>query len=106
MHAGRGDRGDTIDGTRRTERRPSFVPPAMTTPESSPADPPADRPPASLRQVASAVFWSFFGVRKGTDMQHDMVTIKPHHVIIVGLVSGLAFVLGLVALVMFITRHG
>jgi len=56
-------------------------------------------------QVAGAVFWSFFGVRKGRHMLQDTVTIKPHHVVIVGLLSGLAFVLALLALVMFITRN-
>jgi DUF2970 family protein len=77
----------------------------MTMPEISPIEPPPAKPPATLLRVAGAVFWSFFGVRKNNDMQQDMVTIRPHHVIIVGLVSGLVFVLGLVALVMFITRH-
>jgi hypothetical protein len=50
------------------------------------------------------VFWSFFGVRKGHHMLQDTVTIKPLHVVIVGLLSGLAFVLALIALVTFITR--
>lgn len=73
----------------------------------APADPSQPPPPetASLRQVAGAVFWSFFGVRKGRHMKEDTTTIKLHHVIIVGLLSGLVFVLALVALVMFIT-HG
>ena len=77
-------------------------------PTSSPSSgPEAPEPPktASLRQTAGAVFWSFFGVRKGRHMQQDAVTIKPHHVVIVGLLSGLAFVLALVALVTFITRN-
>ena len=38
-------------------------------------------------------------------MQQDSVTIKPLHVVIVGLLSGLAFVLALIALVTFITRN-
>ncbi len=71
------------------------------TPAGSP--PPPERAP--LRQVAGAVFWSFFGVRKGQHMKEDTTTIKLHHVIIVGLLSGLVFVLALVALVLFIT-HG
>ena len=58
---------------------------------------------ASLLDVAGAVFWSFFGVRKGRHMQRDMA-IKPLHVVIVGLLCGLVFVLALVALVSFITR--
>jgi hypothetical protein len=37
-------------------------------------------------------------------MQQDTVTLKPLHVVIVGLLSGLVFVLALVALVTFITR--
>jgi hypothetical protein len=69
----------------------------MTTPDSTPRT-------ATFRQVARAVFWSFFGVRKGRDMQQDTVTLKPLHVVIVGLLSGLVFVLALVALVTFITR--
>ncbi|MEP7182594.1 MAG: DUF2970 domain-containing protein [Betaproteobacteria bacterium] len=71
-------------------------------PDSTATDAPKT---ASLRQAAGAVFWGFFGVRKGRHMQQDSVTIKPHHVVIVGLLSGLAFVLALVALVTFITRN-
>ena len=77
----------------------------MKLPENSPEEAPRAAAPATLRQVAAAVFWSFFGVRKGTAMQQDTVTIKPLHVVIVGLVCGLAFVLALVALVKFITHN-
>jgi hypothetical protein len=74
-------------------------------PDAPSAEPsPAPRQ-ATLLQVAGAVFWSFFGVRKGRHMQQDTVTIKPLHVVIVGLLSGLAFVLALVALVSYITRN-
>ena len=59
---------------------------------------------ATLLQVASAVFWSFFGVRKGRHMLQDMESIKPLHVVIVGLVAGLLFVLSLVAIVTVIIR--
>ena len=79
--------------------RPASPPPGAL---ESPA--PAAPKHASLLQVASAVFWSFFGVRKGRHMQQDTVTIKPHHVIIVGLVSGLLFVLTLVAIVSVIVK--
>lgn len=78
----------------------------MTPPESSDSDRPEPAPPAaSMPQVVSAVFWSFFGVRKGAHMKQDTATIKLHHVVIVGLLSGVAFVLVLVALVMIITRN-
>jgi hypothetical protein len=67
--------------------------------------PPAEAKPATFLQVAGAVFWGFFGVRKGRHMLQDTATIKPLHVIIVGLLSGLVFVLALIALVSFITRN-
>jgi hypothetical protein len=76
--------------------------PVDTPPPESPATP--EPKPASLRQVAGAVFWSFFGVRKGKDMQSDAVSIKPLHLVIVALLSGLVFVLALVGLVSLITR--
>ena len=79
---------------------PDAPPPPPSAPRS-----PAEPKPATFTQVAGAVFWSFFGVRKGRHMLQDTSTIKPHHVVIVGLLSGLAFVLALLALVMFITRN-
>jgi hypothetical protein len=80
-------------------------PPEAPPPAPAPPPPPAEPRPATFAQVAGAVFWSFFGVRKGRHMQQDTVTIKPLHVVIVGLLSGLAFVLALLALVTFITRN-
>jgi len=76
-------------------------------PPPAPSDPapPAEPRPATFLQVAGAVFWSFFGVRKGRDMLQDATTIKPLHIVIVGLVAGLLFVLALVALVTYITRN-
>jgi hypothetical protein len=55
--------------------------------------------------VASAVFWSFFGVRKGRHMLQDTTTIKPLHIVVIGLLSGLAFVLALILVVTLITRN-
>ena len=70
------------------------------------SDPPASSPPplaqrrrATLRQVAGAVFWSFFGVRKGKAMQRDAVTIKPLQVIVVGVALAAVIVFALLALV-------
>jgi RsiW-degrading membrane proteinase PrsW (M82 family) len=79
---------------------PGAPPPGPDAPER-----PANPKPATLVQVAGAVFWSFFGVRKGRHMQQDAVTIKPLHVVVVGLLSGLVFVLALIALVSYITRN-
>jgi hypothetical protein len=59
---------------------------------------------ATLRQVAAAVFWSFFGVRKGQSMAEDTTTIRLHQLVIVGVLAGAVFVLALIALVTFITR--
>ena len=78
---------------------PDTPPPASPTPEMS-----TGSKRATFAQVAGAVFWSFFGVRKGRDMLQDTTTINPVHVVIVGLVAGLAFVLVLVAIVTVIVR--
>jgi len=77
-------------------------PPSERT-ESEQRDPGA-RKPASLLQVASAVFWSFFGVRKGRHMLQDMESIKPLHVVIVGVVAGAIFVLTLLVIVRIVIR--
>ncbi len=69
--------------------------------------PPADDPPrrdATLREVFGAVFWSFFGVRKGRHMQRDALTIRPHQVVIVGVVCGALFVLALLLVVRIVIR--
>ena len=51
-----------------------------------------------------AVFWSFFGVRRGADYEADTRRLKPQHVIAAGIVTALAFVLLLFGLVKWITR--
>jgi DUF2970 family protein len=79
----------------------------MTSPESTPPEPsgaPAPRA-ASLTETVRAVLWSFFGVRRGKDMQRDAVTLKPIPVVLVAIAAAALFVLALVALVKFITRH-
>jgi hypothetical protein len=82
----------------------------MHDPDAPPQSPSAPRPPperrpATFLQVASAVFWSFFGVRKGRHMLQDTTTIKPLHIVVIGLLSGLAFVLALILVVTLITRN-
>jgi hypothetical protein len=71
-----------------------------------PQGPPGTPPPrsATLREVFTAVFWSFFGVRKRQHMQRDAVTIRPHQVVIVGLAAGAIFVLALIAIVRLVLR--
>jgi hypothetical protein len=51
-----------------------------------------------------AVFWSFFGVRKGDDYAADLQRLKPHHVIAAGLVSAFVFVMILFGIVKLVTR--
>ena len=57
---------------------------------------------ASLLTVAKAVFWSFLGIRKRRDYASDSVALKPHQVIIAGLIGAVIFVFSLILLVRFI----
>jgi Protein of unknown function (DUF2970) len=74
------------------------------------ADPRADVPDPSSPARQSwgrafvAVFWSFFGVRKGKDYDIDVTSLTPGQVIAAGLVSALAFIAVLVTIVYFVTR--
>ena len=79
----------------------SAVPPP---PDSKPPVPEPARRPATLREILGAVFWSFFGVRKGDAMRRDTVTIKPHQVVIVGILCAAVLVATLLIIVRAITR--
>ena len=46
-----------------------------------------------------AVSWSFIGIRKSSEFQEDLSHITPLHVLGVGLLAGLLFVIGLIVLV-------
>jgi hypothetical protein len=76
--------------------------PAPPSPSAPPTDPPPPRREATLGQTVAAVFWSFFGVRKGKAMERDAVTIKPLKVIVIGLVLAALFVFTLLAIVRLI----
>ena len=58
---------------------------------------------ATALQAAKAVFWAFFGVRKGKDHDADAVSITPLQAIVAGLIGAALFVLCLVLLVHFVT---
>ncbi|HXZ97406.1 MAG TPA: DUF2970 domain-containing protein [Burkholderiales bacterium] len=58
---------------------------------------------ATALQAAKAVFWAFFGVRKGKDHDADAVSITPVQAIVAGLIGAALFVLSLVLLVHFVT---
>ena len=56
---------------------------------------------ASFGATMKAVFWSFFGVRKGRDHARDVATLNPVHVIVAALIGVAIFIGVLVALVRF-----
>jgi hypothetical protein len=84
-------------------RSPALSP--MADPKHLDPPPSAAAPrQARLGDVVRAVFWSFFGVRKGRDMRADAASIRPHQVIIVGVALGAAFVLALILVVRLVLR--
>lgn len=64
---------------------------------------PQSKGPGFLR-IVLAVFWSFFGVRKGRDLLADASNIKPHHFIVAGLLGALFLVVSLLLLVRVIIK--
>ena len=50
-------------------------------------------------QAAKAVFWGFFGVRRGKDYESDAANLTAGQVIAAGLIAALLFVILLVVLV-------
>ena len=46
-----------------------------------------------------AVLWSFIGIRKSSGFQEDIATIKPLHILAVGVGAAFIFVIGLIVLV-------
>ena len=54
--------------------------------------------------MLGAVFSSFLGIRRKASGERDMVTIKPVHVIVAGVLGAAVFVALLVLLVTVITR--
>jgi hypothetical protein len=75
-------------------------------PHVPPPDGGAGPRPAGFLQVLGAVFSSFFGIRKKAAGESDMVSIKPLHVIVAGVLGAAVLVVTLVLLVSYITRKG
>ena len=67
-------------------------------------DPPPRRSAGPL-QIASAVFWGFFGVRKRHKLEQDVTTIKPHHIVIAAVIGAALFVLLLIVIVRLIVAN-
>jgi Protein of unknown function (DUF2970) len=59
---------------------------------------------ATFGQTMKAVFWSFFGVRKGSDYERDAARLNPVHVIIAALIGALIFVAVLILIVKSVVR--
>ena len=53
----------------------------------------------SLWRTIVAVAWSFLGIRKSSEFHEDIAKITPLHILGVGLVAGLLFVIGLMLVV-------
>ena len=53
----------------------------------------------SLMTTVRAVLWGFLGVRRQDDYQKEIARLNPLHLIAVGLVLALLFVVGLMVLV-------
>jgi hypothetical protein len=60
----------------------------------------------SLLQTIKAVAWSFFGVRRGADHQHDVSKLNPVHLVIAGLIGAIFFIATLVLLVRWVVTSG
>ena len=56
-------------------------------------------PVRSTFRAFKLVAWSFFGIRKGVEFQKDVAQVTPAQVVLVGVVSGLLFVMTLVLVV-------
>ena len=57
---------------------------------------------ATPLQVAKAVLWSFFGIRKRAEYEKDAVSLTLPQVVVAGIIGAVIFVLSLVMLVRFI----
>ena len=53
---------------------------------------------ASFGATMKAVFWSFFGIRKRSDYEHDSANLNPVHLIIAALL-GVALFIGVLVVV-------
>ena len=65
---------------------------------------PQDRKTPLLRTI-KAVLWSFIGLRSRAEFNKDLAQLNPIHLIAVGLVLAIVFVLGLAALVNWVVNQ-
>ena len=60
----------------------------------------------SFLQTLGAVGWSFFGVRKGADYEHDVSQLNPVHLVIAGVIGAVLFIAVLLLLVNWVLSSG
>ena len=61
--------------------------------------------PGSIWRTIRMVGWSFFGIRKSSESQEDMARVNPLHIIAVGIVGAVIFVVGLIVLVNWVVAR-
>lgn len=60
---------------------------------------PLHRRKGSILATVRAVLWGFLGVRRNADYQQDIARLNPIHIMVVGVVMAILFVVGLIFLV-------
>ena len=53
----------------------------------------------SILGTVKAVLWGFLGVRRNADYQNDIAKLNPIHIMVVGVLMALLFVVSLILLV-------
>jgi hypothetical protein len=71
-------------------------------PPGGPRPKPSKPSRPSLWRTVKAVAWGFFGVRKDSSYKEDIARLTPLHIIGVGLVAVVLFVVALIVLVKFV----
>jgi hypothetical protein len=66
----------------------------------------AVRRKASFAQTMKAVAWSFFGVRKRSDLENDVNRLNPVHLVIAGVIGALLFIGVLLLVVNWVLASG
>ncbi len=61
-------------------------------------------PKATFAQTMKTVAWSFFGVRKGRDLERDAASLNPVHVVIAALIGVALFVTVLIVIVRSVVK--
>lgn len=60
--------------------------------------------PTGPLAVVKAVLWSFFGIRRRADYGRDAVSLKPHQVIVAGIVIAVILVTTLILIARLVVR--